>query len=53
MKQKKCFMAVAASMLVTAASFTSCSNQDNLVYDPSSQPVVPGCGGSSRSTGLI
>ncbi len=31
MKQKKCFWAVAATMLLTAASFTSCSNQDNIV----------------------
>lgn len=31
MKQKNCFFAVAASMLVAAASFTSCSNQDNIV----------------------
>jgi hypothetical protein len=31
MKQKKCFWAVAATMLLTAASFTSCSNQDNVV----------------------
>ncbi len=36
MKQKKCFMAVAASMLVAAASFTSCSNQDNIIV-----PDVP------------
>ena len=28
-------------MLLAAASFTSCSNQDNVVYDPSSEPVVP------------
>ena len=31
MKQKKCFWAVAATMLLTAASFTSCSNQDNII----------------------
>ena len=31
MKQKNCFFAVAASMLIAAASFTSCSNQDNIV----------------------
>lgn len=41
MKQKNCFLAVAATMLLAAASFTSCSNQDNVVYDPSSEPVVP------------
>lgn len=26
-------------MLLAAASFTSCSNQDNVVYDPSSEPA--------------
>lgn len=31
MKQKNCFFAVAASLLIAAASFTSCSNQDNIV----------------------
>lgn len=31
MKQKNCFFAVAASMLLAAASFTSCSKQDNIV----------------------
>ena len=31
MKQKNCFFAVAATMLFAAASFTSCSNQDNIV----------------------
>ena len=31
MKQKKCLWAVAATMLLTAASFTSCSNQDNII----------------------
>ena len=31
MKQKNCFFAVAASMLIAAASFTSCSNQDNII----------------------
>lgn len=39
MKQKKCFMAVAASMLVAAASFTSCSNQDNIIVPDA--PEVP------------
>ena len=31
MKQKNCFWAIAATMLLTAASFTSCSNQDNII----------------------
>ena len=31
MKQKNCFFAVAASMLIATASFTSCTNQDNIV----------------------
>ena len=31
MKQKNCFFAVAASLLVAAASFTSCSNQDTII----------------------
>ena len=31
MKQKNCFFAVAASLLIAAASFTSCSNQDNII----------------------
>ena len=31
MKQKNCLFAVAASLLIAAASFTSCSNQDNIV----------------------
>ena len=31
MKQKNCFFAVAASLLLAAASFTSCTNQDNVV----------------------
>lgn len=31
MKQKNCFFVVAASMLVAAASFTSCQNQDNII----------------------
>ena len=39
MKQKKCFMAIAASMLVAAASFTSCSNQDNIIVPDA--PEVP------------
>lgn len=38
MKQKNCFWAVAATMLLAAASFTSCTNQDNIVYEE--QPVV-------------
>jgi hypothetical protein len=39
MKQKKCFMAIAASVLVAAASFTSCSNQDNIIVPDA--PEVP------------
>ena len=40
MKQKNCFWAIAASMLFTAASLTSCSNQDNIIYDvPVDDPV--------------
>ena len=31
MKQKNCFWAIAATMLLTATSFTSCSNQDNII----------------------
>ena len=31
MKQKKCLWAVAATMLLTATGFTSCSNQDNII----------------------
>ena len=41
MKQKKCFMAVAASMLVAAASFTSCSNQDNIIAPETPEVEVP------------
>ena len=37
MKQKKCIWAIAATMLLAAAGFTSCTNQDNIVYD---EPVV-------------
>ncbi|MBR5393215.1 MAG: hypothetical protein IK148_10235 [Prevotella sp.] len=38
MKQKNCFWAVAASMLLAAASFTSCSNQDSIIAPE--EPVV-------------
>jgi hypothetical protein len=39
MKQKNCFFAVAASLLMAAASFTSCSNQDNFVGPVPQDPV--------------
>ena len=38
MKQKNCFWAVAATMLLAAASFTSCTNQDNIIV---SEPETP------------
>jgi len=38
MKQKNCFWAVAATMLLAAASFTSCSNQDNIIAPEPSGP---------------
>ena len=41
MKQKNCFFAVAASMLIAAASFTSCSNQDNIIAPTPETPAVP------------
>lgn len=39
MKQKNCFFAVAASLLIAAASFTSCSNQDNIIA-PNPQEIA-------------
>jgi hypothetical protein len=38
MKQKNCFFAVAASLLIAAASFTSCTNQDNIIVPETSGP---------------
>ena len=41
MKQKNCFFAVAASLLIAAASFTSCSNQDNIIGPSASELAGP------------
>lgn len=41
MKQKNCFFAVAASLLIAAASFTSCSNQDNIIGPSASEIAGP------------
>lgn len=39
MKQKNCIWAVAATMLLAAASFTSCYKQDNVIYpEPETAP---------------
>ena len=41
MKQKNCFFAVAATLLIAAASFTSCSNQDNIIAPTPEAPSGP------------
>lgn len=41
MKQKNCFFAVAASLLIAAASFTSCTNQDNIIAPTPEVPSGP------------
>ena len=41
MKQKNCFFAVAASLLIATASFTSCTNQDNIIGPTPEVPSGP------------
>ena len=41
MKQKNCFFAVAASLLIATASFTSCTNQDNIIAPTPEVPSGP------------
>jgi len=63
MKQKNCFFAVAASLLIAAASFTSCSNQDNIIapeapevpdtFDEGSLVVNGRCEGSDASNFIV
>ncbi|MBO6031509.1 MAG: hypothetical protein J6Q22_08550, partial [Prevotella sp.] len=65
MKQKNCFFAVAASLLIATASFTSCTNQDNIIaptpevpsgpddFDEGSLVVNGTCEGSDASNFIV